>query len=90
MAKETTTEKYIKKAVEAAAKSFSGNYISNCSLTGVKFNEKATDAMTHIADALETNAEACRINAEALKELCKTLNVSGVQIDTLMNIGEKA
>lgn len=87
MAKETTTEKYIKKAVKAVKDELVSTDITGCEFAGVKFTEEATTAMTSIADALETNAEACRINAEALKELSKTLSVSGVKIDTLMKIG---
>ena len=87
MAKETTTEKYIKKAVKAAKDELVSTEITGCEFAGVKFTEEATEAMSYIADALAKNAKACRINAEALKELSKTLNFSGVKIDTLMKIG---
>ena len=87
MAKETTAEKYIKKAVASVSKKLTGTNIEGCNFTGVKFDETATTAMIFIAEALETNAEACKANAEVLKELAKALNVSGVHIEAMVKIG---
>jgi len=89
MKKETTTEKYIKKAVEESKKSFENTTISNCTFTGVQFNEAATDAIIHIADALETNCKACFENAKALEKLSSILKASGVEIESFINIGNK-
>lgn len=89
MKKETTTEKYIKKAIKEAKAEFSGTTVQNCTFTGVQFSEEATSAIIHIADALETNCDACLKNAEALKQLSYVLKMSGVEIESMLNIGHE-
>ena len=65
MKKKTPTEKYIDKAVEAAAKEMNSNTISNCNFT----NEiKIGDAVETIAEALLENAKALGIVALAIQD----------------------
>lgn len=86
MAKETTTEKYIKKAVEATSRKLKGTRFEGCEFIGVKFDEKAIETIEMIASALEENATACAQNAIALGSLAQTLSASNVKIDTMVNI----
>lgn len=86
MGKETTSEKYIKKAVEAAAKKLAGNSIHGCNFVGVQFDAKATEAIVMVASAIKENATACVKNAKALQHLAHVLNATGVKIETMVKI----
>ena len=85
--KQTVTEKYIKKAVKETAKKVAGSTVTNCTFNGVKFDEKATEAMVQIAEALEENCIACAENAKALGQLCYVLKASNVDIESMIKIG---
>lgn len=65
-----TTEKYIKKAVEAAKEEFSGNSITGCN---IEMNMQADGATKTLAEALLAQAEANEANSLAMLELAKTL-----------------
>jgi len=66
----TTTEKYIKKAVEAAKKELSGNTITSCNF---EMNVLAEGATQTLAEALKAQAKANAMNSEAMLKLAGTL-----------------
>ena len=61
--------------------------VENCNFYGVKFDERATDAIIIVANTIKTNAEACIANAEALKSLSKVFEASNVTIESLLKMG---
>ena len=66
----TTTEKYIKKAVEEAKKELGGNSIIGCN---IKMNMQADGATKVLAQALLAQAEANEVNSSAMMQLALTL-----------------
>lgn len=70
MGKETTTEKYIKKAVNEAKKELSGTIVSNCTATVNMESEGATQTL---AEALLAQSVANEANSEAMRQLARTL-----------------
>lgn len=68
--KETTTEKYIKKAVNEAKKEFGGHVISNCNIS---MDLQADGATQVLAQALLAQAEANEATSEAMLQLAKSL-----------------
>ncbi len=66
----TTTEKYIKKAVDEASKKLSGSHINGCNIT---MNMQADGATQALAQALLSQAEANEANSLAILELAKAL-----------------
>ena len=66
----TTTEKYIKKAVDEAKKELSGNSITGCN---IEMNMQADGATQILAQALLAQSEANEANSLAIMELAKTL-----------------
>ena len=65
-----TTEKYIKKAVEAAKQEFSGNSITGCH---IEMNMQADGATKTLAEALLAQAEANESNSLAMLKLAESL-----------------
>ena len=66
----TTTEKYIKKAIDEAKKEFSSNSISNCN---IEMNLQADGATQDLAKALIAQAEANEANSLAILRLAESL-----------------
>jgi hypothetical protein len=66
----TTTEKYIKKAVQDAKKEFGGHTMSNCNIT---MDMQADGATQVLAEALKAQAKANALNSEAMLSLAATL-----------------
>lgn len=54
-------------------------HISNCTFTGVKWDAKAVDAVTKIADGLIQNAKGLTALAEVLK-------ASNVTLETMLKV----
>jgi len=78
--KETSTEKYIKKAVNEAKKELSGNIIQNCN---IEMNMEADGATQILAQALLAQAEANEANSNAMLKLAESLKpieVSAIKI----------
>lgn len=84
--KETTTEKYIKKAVKMAKEELAGNTIQSCNFHGVEYSEEFVETVSAIADAIHKNAEACLKNAEALCNIAEVFKSSNVNIESMVKI----
>lgn len=66
----TTTEKYIKKAVEEAKNKLSGNHLSNCN---INMHMEADGATEMLAEAMLAQAKANLENSLAMKKLAESL-----------------
>jgi len=66
----TTTEKYIKKAIEEAKKELGGNSISHCTF---EMHLEASGATIKLAEALEEQAIANALNSQAMLKLAESL-----------------
>lgn len=66
----TTTEKYIKKAVNEAKKEFHSSTISDCS---VNMYMEAEECTLELAEALKAQAQANKATSEAMALLAKAL-----------------
>jgi len=66
----TTTEKYIKKAVQEAKKEFGGHTIRD---THIEMNMQADGATQMLAEALRAQAEANEANSAAMLKLAESL-----------------
>lgn len=78
----TPTQKYIDQAAKAAAEQATTTSISNCEFVGVKFDEKACEAINTIAEGLVENAKA-------LGQLANVLSASGVNLECMLKIDGK-
>ena len=67
----------IKKAIDESS---TGNVITDCDFNAVKFDEKAVDAISTIADGLVENAKA-------LGKLAEVLKASNVEVDCMLKVG---
>jgi hypothetical protein len=65
-----TTEKYIKKAVEAAKEELAGTHVSNCH---AEMHLDVGDVVTELAEALKAQAKANQANSEAMERLAEKL-----------------
>ncbi len=65
-----TTEKYIKKAVDAAKEELAGTHVSNCN---VEMNLDVGEVVTELAEALKAQARANQANSEAMARLAEKL-----------------
>lgn len=76
---ETTTEKYIKKAITEAKKELSGTNITSCNFEGSKiiFDENIMGAISDIA-------EGCIENAKTLGKLAEVLKASNINVEPLL------
>lgn len=82
MKKETQAEKHINAAVKKAKEELSGTSISNCH---IEMNVLADGATQTLADALESQAEANRMNSEAMLKLAESLKpieVCAIKVDS--------
>lgn len=69
----TTTEKYIKKAVNEAKKELSGNRFEHIN---IDMNLEASGATKALAKALMLQAEANKANSKAIESLSEKLKLS--------------
>lgn len=85
----TTTEKYIKKAVNEAKKEFGGHVISGVNIT---MNNTADGATQKLAEALFEQAKANNQNSEAMMALAKSLkpiDICGIKmLNDSLSVGE--
>lgn len=65
-----TTEKYIKKAVDAAKEELAGNHISNCT---IEMNLEVGEVVAALAEALKEQAHANHANSDAMARLAEKL-----------------
>ena len=70
MKKETTTEKYINKAIKKAKSELSGTAISHCN---IQMHNEADGATGLLAEALLKQAEANMANSETIETLARSL-----------------
>lgn len=76
----TPTQKYIDDAVTKAVKqSNNGSSFTSCDFYGVKWDDKAVEAIKTIADGLI-------VNAQGLGKLAEVLRASNIRIDAMVKI----
>lgn len=82
--KESTTEKYIKRAIKEAKKELSGNVIQGCNFEMTINAETATEVL---AEALQVQAEANKVTGEAMLKLAHALKPTDACIIKIGNTG---
>jgi len=76
--RETQSEK-IKRIFDKSLKEACSSSINDCTFVGVQFDAKAVDAITMIAEGLQTNAKA-------LGDLAAVLKAGNVHLDTMLRV----
>jgi len=90
MKKETTTEKYIKKAVKEAIEGIQSKHfgatIENSEFNAIKWDADATETISWITEALHKNSQANIEAATAIQEIAKSNAVNARQLGEITTL----